>query len=179
MKFLLALLLTPTVVLAADDSIVIRTNYYAVSGATFRDLRADIAQKRPWKGDNDGYTNWKIDWSFTTDSSDSDCHLQSFQTKTTITITVPRWVPPPEADAELGEKWNSYFQALLAHEDGHKRIALAAANEIRKKVNDIGSTIRCAELEAAVNRAANQVINDFKQREKAYDTRTDHGRISK
>ena len=58
-------------------------------------------------------------------------------------------------------------------------MALAAAYEIRKKVNDIGSTIRCAELEAAVNRAANQVINDFKQREKAYDTRTDHGRISK
>src|SRR5438552_3994217 len=134
MKFLLALLLTPTVVMAADDSIVIRTNYYAVSGATFRELRADIAQKRPWKGDNDGYTNWKIDWSFTTDSSDSDCDLQSFQTKTTIPITVPRWVPPPKADAELGEKWNSYFQALLAHEDGHKRIALAAANEIRKKV---------------------------------------------
>lgn len=179
MKFLLALLVTPVAVVAAEDSIVIRTNYYAVSGATSREVRGDIVQKRPWKSDNDGYTAWKIDWSFTTASSEAECHLESFQTRTAITITLPRWVPSPEAEPEFRENWTGYFQDLSAHEEGHKRIALAAAKELRKKVNGIGSAVSCAELQTALNRVANQVINDFKQREKAYDAQTDHGRRAK
>jgi len=177
MKLVVGFIFAPILALAAEQSVIIRTNYYAVSGATFRELRADIAQKRPWKGDGDGYTNWKIDWSFTTGASDGDCRLESFQTKTAITISVPRWVSPPNVDAELKDKWSAYFQGLLAHEDGHKRIALAAVKEMRKKVNEIGSTGRCAELQVAVNRVANQVVDQFKEREKAYDTRTDHVRI--
>src|SRR5437899_6950641 len=197
MKVVLGLIFALVFAAYAEDSLTIRTNYYAVSGATFRELRADIAERRPWTGDHDGYTSWKIDWTFTTSSSDAGCSVQSFQTKTAITITLPRWSPPSDADADLKENWNKYLQSLLAHEDGHKRIALAAASEIRKKVNALRSSstavpspggagqgegglagLSCAALQDALNRIGNNIINDFNQRETAYDIRTGHGRNS-
>src|SRR5206468_12101800 len=107
--------------------------YYAVSGASSWQIREQIDRKRPWKQPGDGLTTWKIDWSFTTLRGDSGCRLQSLEIKTQVTITLPQWTPPGDADEALKERWKSYIKALGAHEDGHRKLAVAAAAELRKR----------------------------------------------
>jgi len=96
--------------------------------------------------------------------------------KTSIAITVPQWDPTSEAEDRLKQRWQLYEAALLAHEDGHKRIALAAAKEIKTRLKKLKPASTCAQLEAVINRTANKVIEEFRQREKVYDERTNHGR---
>ena len=158
------------------DTLQIRTNYYAVTGATVQEIRSDIARKRPWKQEVDGFTAWKIDWFYSTLATDSECRLQSFEVKTDVTITVPRWTPPADVDPDTKRSWTNYFTGLLAHEDGHKRIALAAAKEVRNRLQRLNSAASCDVLEARVKHEATQAVEEFKRREKTYDERTEHGR---
>jgi predicted secreted Zn-dependent protease len=160
----------------AEDKTVIRTNTYEVSGATISEIRADLVRKRPWKTELDGYTAWKIDWSYRTDPTASACRLQSFEVRTEITITIPRWTPPPDANPQTKANWFTYIKGLLAHEDGHKRMALAAANEVRSRLKRLDSAATCGELEALIKREADKAVEEFKRREKLYDERSDHGR---
>ena len=160
----------------AEDTTIIRTNTYTVSGTTIREIRADLARKRPWKSELDGYTAWKIDWSYRTETTESGCRLHSFNVRTEITITVPRWTPPENTDPQTKANWAAYISGLLAHEDGHKRIALAAANEVRSRVKQVASATTCGELDAAIKREADKAVEEFKRREKLYDERSDHGR---
>jgi len=176
MKSAALILLGCVSVVCAQDTTIIRTNTYSVSGTTIADIRADLARKRPWKGELDGYTAWKIDWSYRTEATESECRLQSFDVRTEITITIPRWNFPAEADPGTKEIWTGYIKGLLSHEDGHKRIALAAATEVRNRLQRVRAGNSCKELEAAINREADKAVEEFKRREKAYDQRTDHGR---
>jgi predicted secreted Zn-dependent protease len=102
--------------------------------------------------------------------------VRTLDIKTSISITIPHWTGVAGADDDLKQRWQNYSAALLAHEDGHKRIAIAAAREIKNRVNKIKSAPTCAQLEATISLTANKVIEDFRQREKAYDERTAHGR---
>src|SRR5258706_11700074 len=111
---LIGLLAGGCCVLAAEDSVIAQTNYYTVSGSTARELREEIERKRPWKPPGDGLTFWKIDWSFRTMASDSDCRLRSLEVKTRVTVTLPRWITPTDADDLLKERWNRYMKGLLA-----------------------------------------------------------------
>jgi predicted secreted Zn-dependent protease len=156
--------------------LIIQTNFYAVSGSDPWELRADIRRKRPWKDEVDGFTRWKIDWSFTSASSDSDCRLQSLQLKTDITITIPKWTPPEEATARLKQRWSAYVVALLAHEEGHKRIVLAATKEVRKRLTELRAARTCDELDAIIKREATRIIESCEKRGKLYDEQTGNGR---
>jgi predicted secreted Zn-dependent protease len=177
MKFILPALLWVSVAMSrAEDSFIIRTNAYAVSGTTAREIRLAIDHQRPWKEPQDASTVWGIKWAYTTVSSDVGCQLRTLDIKTSVSITIPRWTVDTAADDDLKKRWQTYSAALLAHEDGHKRIAMAAAAEIKNRVNKIKSAPTCAQLESTISLAANKVIEDFRQREKAYDERTAHGR---
>ena len=158
------------------DSLVIKTNYYSLTGATPFEIREDIAKKRPWKGDSDAFTSWRINWSFASTSSDSDCTLRSLDVKTEIVLTLPEWRSPAEASEEIKKRWNDYCEALLLHEDGHKRLALAASAEVKKRLREIKSARTCAALETMVSAEANKIIRNYQERDKTYDERTRHGR---
>jgi len=162
--------------LSAADSIIIRTNYYAVAGEDLRAVRESIARKRPWKEEQDGFTRWTVTWSFTTRDSRNGCSVDTIKTTTDITITLPRWNASATVDESMQASWKRYLTSLATHEDGHKRIALAAANEVRKRISQTKPAAECAALEQTINREAKKVVDQFVEREKAYDERTDHGR---
>ena len=176
MRFVWPWLLLASGTAFGADSLSVRTNYYAVTGATVQEIRSDIARKRPWKQEVDGFTAWKIDWFYRTEATDSECRLQSFEVKTDVTVTVPRWTPPADVDPETKRSWTTYINGLLAHEDGHKRIALAAATEVRNRLQRLNSAASCDALDAHVKHEATHAIDEFKKREKTYDERTEHGR---
>jgi predicted secreted Zn-dependent protease len=151
------------------------TNYYSVTGANFREIRQSIAASRPWKDSFDGDTRWNITWNFTLARNANGCSCSSFRTTTKITTTMPRWTPPPNVAPEIKEYWTRYYTNLLQHEAGHARIGLAAAAEIRQRLGEIGTQLNCDEVKRIINQRANNVVDDYRNREKEYDRRTNHG----
>ncbi len=151
------------------------TNYYGVTGANFREIRQSIAAARPWKDPFDGDTRWTISWSFTSSGNAAGCSAISVSTTTKITITMPRWTPPTDVAPETKERWTRYYTNLLQHETGHARIALAAAAEIRQRLSTVGIQPNCDALKSVINQRAENVMDDYRAREKEYDRRTNHG----
>jgi predicted secreted Zn-dependent protease len=87
------LLLLPS--LHAQSSIVWKTNYYAVGGATLQEIHESFRLARPWKDKSsfDGQTDWRIDWRFQMTTAGESCRCDSFTTQTAITITLPAGPP--------------------------------------------------------------------------------------
>lgn len=160
----------------AQNSVSWTTNFYAVSGTNFREIRRSIDQNRPWKDNFDGDTRWDIHWRFTTVKGASDCSSSSFSTTTKIVVTLPRWTPPPDVLSEVKTQWTRYWTNLAQHEAGHARIGLAAAAEMQKQIAGVGAQADCAKLKQLINDRANAVVADYRRREVEYDKLTDHGR---
>ena len=59
----------------AQSSVVWKTNYYAVGGATLQEIHQSFRQARPWKDKSsfDGQTDWRIDWHFQVTTIGESC----------------------------------------------------------------------------------------------------------
>lgn len=161
---------------AAQDPVVWTTNFYAVTGANFREIRQSIAQARPWKDSFDGDTRWEINWKFTAAQGAEGCACSSLAIATRITTTLPRWTPPPDVAPEVKSQWTRYFTNLAQHEAGHARLGLAAAGEVRKRISAVRAQPDCGQLKSLINDRANEAVAEYRRRELEYDQRTDHGR---
>jgi predicted secreted Zn-dependent protease len=172
-----AMVLCSAADISAQDSLIIKTNFFNVSGVSERELRRSISQARPWKDkpEGDATTAWRIEWTFKVTSSETACHIQSFSTRTTVTMTFPKWTPPSSAPQALAERWEGYLTALKTHEEGHKQIALAAAAEIQRRVKALKSEPTCEALSTSMTSTAQAVLAEYRQKEIEYDRTTQHG----
>lgn len=172
-------LLAPQVVAAAPgDSQEWKTNYYSVTGATLGELHRSLDQNRPWKDATNnihGWTDWRVTWRYKFAETDNGCRLENFSTRTVLTITLPRWIPPTNATRTLRDTWVRYITALQQHEFGHGRVALAAAAELHKRIKAIPQESTCDSLKQKINDTCERVIDEYKTRDRQYDERTNHG----
>jgi predicted secreted Zn-dependent protease len=161
----------------AQGTVVRKTNYYAMTGSSIRHIHESLRQTRPWKdkSTHDGSTEWRIQWRANFNVEDGVCHCSSFDTTTTITITLPRWVVPTNTPVAVRAAWQQYLTALMQHEAGHADFALAAAAEMHKRIKEIESDADCAALKTRVHSECQAIIDSHRAREKEYDERTKHG----
>lgn len=175
---LATLLIFTGVATARTQTVQWTTNFYAVTGSDFRAIRRSIDTARPWPDPFDGDTRWSVTWRFNSTENAGGCALSGVSTTVKITITMPRWTPPPEVLPEVKDRWTRYYTNLLAHETGHARLALAAAAEVRQRLGETPAQTNCDQLKRVTNERAEKVVDDYRAREKEYDRRTDHGRNS-
>jgi predicted secreted Zn-dependent protease len=174
---LLLLVLLFPIVAEAQNPIRWTTNYYAVTGATLSEIRQSVRQNRPWKEkfDLDGMTEWRVTWQFSVMPTPGGCRCSLFGTQTVITNTLPRWIAPTNAPDTVKQIWQKYATALGQHEAGHAAIALAAAADVRKRIQETGEGVDCAGLKKRINDLCRQVIEEHRKRDKDYDEQTQHG----
>jgi predicted secreted Zn-dependent protease len=171
---LLAVALLPAI--AADS---LDLEYFDVHGSTARELREDLSRLGP-VADNgvrgDAYTRWRINWKFDLTERGPDCIAGNFQVDLTVTMILPRWIPPAGASADLVALWDQYSIALRSHEDGHHRIALAAAQEVTRRLKAESRASGCKTLENKLKSTVDAVLLEYKGRQADYDRETDFGR---
>jgi predicted secreted Zn-dependent protease len=132
--------------------------YYKIRGATANELRAQMDQLGPvdrFGHRHDMDTQWEVNWNYP--------------------FTFPTWEPPPGASAELVDQWNSYLKLGQIHEDGHKEVALEASREILQAFQATPAQSSCDLLEQEVDQKGQALLEQFRQKEIAYDETTDHG----
>jgi predicted secreted Zn-dependent protease len=165
---------------AAQGRDTFRIEYFDVRGATARELRADLSRVGP-VGETgirgDGYTEYRIAWRFSMTSKDGVCRAQDVEVDLDVRMMLPRWNPPPGVDADLIATWDRFSDVLREHEDGHHRIAIAAAKEVRRKLRSRGKASDCRVLEARMNATANEVLGEYRRKQADFDRKTDYGRV--
>jgi len=162
-------------VAAAQSSFVWTTNFYSVTGGSFREIRQSINQSRPWKDPFDGITQWTVEWKFNFAPARNGCACSGPSTSTRIITTMPRWTPPTGVPTEVIEQWTRFFVRLARHEAGHARIGAAAAAAVRKAIEETGPQPDCDALKKLVTENAERAITEYRRRDSNYDRITEHG----
>lgn len=174
----LALLLACAPLIATAVSPSLTVDYYPIVGVTARALRAEMNRLGPTNeaGRNDGNTNWDIQWRYDYDRNAGGCKAANVRVTLEVRITMPRWTPPANAPRTLIVTWQQFVDALRKHEDGHHKLAIAAADEVERVLRANRTASDCERLGTRLNGAANAVLEDLRRRNARYDRDTDSGR---
>jgi len=151
---------------------------YDVGGSTPQAIRTSINAHPERPADPNGAmfdakTRWEIKLVWTFDTSRGMCRAKNITTYLSITQTFPHWVPT-DADGSLQQEWNDYIVALRLHEDGHKQIALDAANDAIERVR-AQTFATCQEFNIAARNAVDAATSIGDRRDEQYDDTTRHG----
>jgi len=162
----------------SDESEPLTVELYRISGSSARELRKELDRLGPVDSDgvrHDGHTQWFITLTYQLDPDADGCEMLSFETKLDITMTLPKWDRSKGAPARLVNQWERYNGALRLHEDGHYDIAVAAAKEIRRRVEGQRGAVDCQALGRDIDATAETVLLEYRRQEVEYDKRTKHG----
>ncbi len=155
------------------------TNYYRVSGATLREIRQSLNQRRPWRdrAQVDAMTVWTVTWKYGLVTTALGCRAENFQIHTVITTTLPLYGSSTNVSPEVKGRWAGYFQALAAHEARHAGIASRAAAEVQSRLAGVGERASCAALQAELNALGESVLARHRAEEREMDRTSHHGAV--
>ena len=172
--FLLALI--PALASAKDS---FRIEYFTIRGSTAPELRADLRRLGPvgetgMRGD--AYTEYRIAWQSSMTFKDGSCRAHDVNVDLDVTMLLPRWEKPASAAAELVQAWDGFSAVLREHEDGHHRLAVEAAKEVRRELGKRIRAASCDSLKVRLNDIVNAVLSEYRDKQAHYDEKTDYGR---
>lgn len=163
---------------AAEPVISETVRKYRINGRTAQELRLEMNRKGPAGADGrrfDAYTAWRVDWNYLWWENPAECRLTKVTTRVRVSFTLPEWHQYDRGSPELQQKWDRYYEALHAHEKGHRDFGLRAARDIEQVIGGIGWRRTCAQLEKDANAAAQTILDHYILLEKQYDIETEHG----
>ena len=154
----------------------VRVIRYPVFGLSAPALRASLRENGPVDADRrarDGYTHWHIRWRWDV-GSDGRPDFTSARSTLAITVTLPEWRDRGRASSSVQAEWDSFFQALVRHEQRHVDLVLAEYPRIEKELQRLATTHPEA-VEAQAHSIGNDILNTIRARDRAYDTATRNG----
>jgi predicted secreted Zn-dependent protease len=159
---------------------LVRETYdtYNVNGTSIPELRAGLHRNgvRMNNGDiYDALTSWDVKWEYDYDRSHGGCSVDDFRAVVDVTIRYPRWVSNDDAPAPLADAWGAYLHSLIQHEQGHRDIAVAAADGLIRAATALPPAATCADLDRAVEVLGQSFMKRLTLDQQTYDAETSHG----
>jgi predicted secreted Zn-dependent protease len=132
---------------------------YELRGVTANEIHENILKNAPREEGNivDAETKESVTFILGYETKDGTCRIASDQVKLEIVSTFPRWIDQERATDEARKAWESYSSALRGHEDGHKAIAVQAANAVDTLIHEEQGASTCASIEAKISKAADKI----------------------
>jgi predicted secreted Zn-dependent protease len=157
-----------------------RTVTYAVRGRTIHQLRDEMARIGPI---DDGrhqfaYTWGMYAWKYPHQETPEGCRTGKVSTELEIVQTFPEWIGRQGADAITAREWDRWLSATKAHEEGHRKIALATGERIVEQLESLGPQATCGDADRAANELGNKLLKDMRAEHSGYDRDTQHGRTT-
>jgi predicted secreted Zn-dependent protease len=152
--------------------------YYDVKGDSETTLRCDISKNGcKWNDGKkyDSITTWRIKWHYGYDRGPQTCSAESFKATIDIIFRYPKWVRNDDASKSLVDKWDGYMKNLILHENGHRDMAVASAEELSWAVAAMPPAPSCAELDRRVRALYSERMQKLSSDERKYDADTNHG----
>lgn len=123
-----------------------------------------------------GHTSSDLRWDFRFLESVNECRMTGVNVNLNVVVKVPRWHDYDRADSELKALWDRFYDALLAHEREHSRIAQQVAQSLRRELNALGARPKCSTLEAEANEMTFQATQRLERQQALYDRESKHGK---
>jgi predicted secreted Zn-dependent protease len=164
--------------IVAPPLVTEKYDYYEVGGSCEKDLQCEMNQKSiKWNDGKkyDSVTSWKVKWDYGYDRAPRTCSADAFRVTVAITFRLPKWARAGDAPQQLVDKWDSYMKNLLAHENGHRDMAVEAAADLSRAVAELPPALSCDELDRQVQKMCRARMKELKEDEVEYDTATNHG----
>jgi predicted secreted Zn-dependent protease len=155
--------------------VVEKHEYYEINGCCEKDLRCDMAQKGcKWDDGKtyDSVTSWSWQWEY---GHDHSCNPEAVIVTMEIIFRYPKWAKTADAPQSLVDKWNTYLQNLIVHENGHRNMAVEAATEFSRAVAALPPVQSCSELDKKVQALSREWMGKLAAGSKEYDLATSHG----
>jgi predicted secreted Zn-dependent protease len=145
-------------------------NYYDIQGGDFETLLAALNAN----GGFHAKAEWKLSYAYTPKRAGRACSANPVTTQLELTMTMPRWNPPPGTSPALFARWQRYTAALRKHEEGHLEIGRDFEDALKRSLAVISE--RCEHLEARVKGIFDLLLEKHRKLDAEYDRTTAHGR---
>ena len=158
-------------------SILVEKVYYDVEGETPAALAVQLGRHGPRvKGGRFfSLTEWEVNAEYRWDQRPDGCRLQGLRVRASVQTHMPRWRRTAAAPESLSGAWKRFLSALDWHEHGHRVLAEDAAETIRKRLRSLRAS-SCPRVEVRAYSELVDVLNEYEQYNRDYDTATGHGR---
>lgn len=149
----------------------VRVNYYDVQGGDYNSVLGSMMSGREFAGK----TDWLLSYKYQPRMEAGACKVESVTTKLDLSMTLPRWLPPPGAAGDLVARWERFMSALRVHEEGHVQDARDLESAAKRALLALSSA-NCGALGAAMRARFDQLLEQGRARDRAYDQQTGHGK---
>jgi predicted secreted Zn-dependent protease len=82
---------------------------------------------------------------------------------------MPRWINYASAGNGMKAAWDLYYVSVLGHEETHASHGLAAANDIQRRILDMGGAASCRSIFEDGNRLGRSIISEYREKDVEYD----------
>ncbi|MFN7147004.1 MAG: DUF922 domain-containing protein [Myxococcota bacterium] len=111
-------------------------------------------------------TTWQLRWGWQR-APVEPCAVASTSVDAMVSVALPRWDPPADADPALVVEWEAWHTRLRRHEQGHVDVVHAFAHDAEARIAAAG----CAGVDAA----GAALMAGLRQAQADYDTATASG----
>lgn len=147
------------------------SSYYALGGVTMDDIDASMHRNAPREGGKivEGEVDDDLTWRLWSMAEGDTCRIVNDTVTLQINMLLPNWTDRDRSAPAARQAWQEYYAKLLAHEDGHKRIAIKAAYAVDKLFHNVSAVSTCADLEAKLNGAAAAAFENAEEEQERWD----------
>jgi predicted secreted Zn-dependent protease len=111
-------------------------------------------------------TTWEILWTWERRPWEP-CEVASVLVDPVVTVLLPRWDAPPDADPALVDEWSTYVDRLRFHEQGHVDLVYEYAGEAAQRIGSAGCD--------GAGDAAAALFDEVRRAQADYDATTQNG----
>jgi predicted secreted Zn-dependent protease len=156
---------------AADVKLEVINSTYELHGLSREAIHDDMHRVGKKDGDGiiEGEVNDDLAWKLKLAETNGSCRVTSDEITLKLSVTLPVWVDEARAGPEVRAVWNTYYRDLKAHEDGHKAIAVDAAERINKITHEATAAGPCKALERSLNSTARQIYDAAEEAQEQHD----------
>ncbi len=173
-------LLTSTEVSAQHVSINEQLEFYGIQGRTPKRLLREMQKKAPPPafGGADRFAraqslfSWDLSFEFAGDL----CKTEGSDVTVDMLYILPKWTNKERGSPELVLYWEEFEKNVFAHEQGHGDVALEVAADMARAILNTAPNEDCKVVMDAARLATHEVLRTAKDRQKAYDKQTQHGK---
>ena len=157
-------------------SIVIRREFYGVSGLSFRDVSFAVYSRQLDWGSSASSTIVSLSHDAVHNETAVGCTLSDFSVSLDLTLTFPVWVEYLRRSSRNQRRWDEFFETMQVHEHVHADIAMESARRARERFHNVSSFPDCDQLDAELEQILVEARDWQRRNQFEYDRVTDGGR---